>query len=159
MTERKFENRELYLNESNAIMEALPSMTCNIHCGPKSRCESFEIGDDGMTTLSIKVPTEEFIQNNFLEEELVKNDCLEMVEYLLNKNSNKSVIYPDGVSLEKMFLSFKPSSEMIQLYIKHGIFTIENLMVVAKELKIKANVIEIAKAANMSIEDIVEILI
>lgn len=157
MTERKFEDRKLDLKERDAIMKALPNAL--VSADPRVRCESFEIGDDGMTLLSIKIPTEEFFQNNFFEEELVRGNCLEMLEYLLNQNSNKSVIDPDGVSLEKRFLAFNPSAEMIQLYVKHGIFRIESLMVAAKELKIKANIIAIAKAANMSLEDIVEILI
>ena len=157
MTERKFEDRELYLNESNVIMEALPNAL--VSADQRFRCESFEIGDDGMTTLSIKIPTENFIQNNFLEEELIKNDCLEMVEYLLNKNPNKSVFYPGDVSLEKKFLLFKPSTEMIQLYVKHGIFTMENLMVMAKKLKKRADIIKFARIMNLSIEDIVELLV
>lgn len=160
---KKFKERMLNSKEGKAVLAAVPDMVQRLmdydHNG-NYQCESFQIGDDDMTTLSIKIPTKAFISNANLEECLVENDCVEMAKYLLDKNLNKSLRFVgENGPLEVAFLGCNPSVEMIKLYVQRGIFTIENLMTAAKKGKREKNIIDIAKAAQMSIEDIVELLI
>lgn len=164
MAEKKFEERMLNSAEGKAVLAAVPDMVQRLmdYYDYKEyyQCESLQIGDDDMTTLTIKIPTKVFINTPHMEECFVENDCVEMVKYLLDKNLNKSLRFVgENGPHEVAFLSCDPSAEMIKLYVQRGIFTIENLMTAAKKGKREKNIIDIAKAAQMSIEDIVELLI
>lgn len=152
--------RKLDSKESIAIVKCIKTEIL-------ARAEAKAIKTSSETVdLLYKIPIESFIGSADFEAQLIKNNCVKLVEIMLDANDNQPIAnnsIDSGYFKEERcgaayLIATDPSKKMIKLYLEKGVYTVEELLNEAAKIEDKDTMKKIAEVANLSAEDFIKYL-